>query len=132
MRKKFHSIFLFSLLNLLSLTSCEIYKQDFDCPPPCGMSRTSETDLESMVIETDKGSDLFIPEDKESNCSCRKCRKAKAPHFLNRKVWICHHLTEEGCEIQGHYIYQTIQTTPFSLEYCDLEDSKIQFIPSKR
>lgn len=121
--------FLFGCISFLSFTSCAIYKQDFDCPPPCGVPCTSETDLESMVVETNRGPDLFVPEDSECLCSCRKCKKAAIPFSLNRKIWICHHLTEEGCGVQGHYIYQT---NSCGLEVCDLEEPNIQWVPSKR
>lgn len=132
MSKSCYSHILLGFLSLLSFTSCAIYQQEFDCPPPCGVPCTSETDLESMIVETTKGPDLFVPRDQECHCSCRKCKEVPAAICLNRKVWICQQLTEDGCAIQGHYIYQTPQTTPCCLEDCDLEESKIQFIPSKR
>ena len=97
---------------------------------PC----TSETDLESMVVETNQGPDIFIPIDKE-HCSCRKCKNSTAPicSALNRKVWICHSFIKEECRIRGHYIYQTqpphCQITQFFSGACDLEEkSKIQLM----
>jgi hypothetical protein len=80
------------ILSLACLTSCAMYQQDFDCPPPCGVPCTSVTDLESMVLETNQGPDLFLP-NQESTIT-RICTA------LNRKVWI-----SDGCA-QGYYIYQ--------------------------
>ena len=94
-------------LSLLFLTSCTIYKQEFECPPPQGVPCTSETDLESMVVETDCGPDIFLPVNRD-DCSCHKNMSPaeRVCTALGRKVWICHQLTEDGCRIQGHYIYQ--------------------------
>jgi hypothetical protein len=61
MSKTVSFINLFNFLNLLFLTSCAIYSKEFDCLPSLGVPYTSETDLESMVIETNKGPDLFVP-----------------------------------------------------------------------
>jgi conjugal transfer pilus assembly protein TraV len=132
MRKAFYSNILFGFLSLFSFTSCAIYQQEFDCPPPCGVPCTSETDLESMIIETNKGPDIFVPGDKDCSCSCRKCKDATPSTSLNRRVWICHDLTEDEYGAQGHYIYQTAQNIPCCVGSCDLEESKIQLMPSKR
>ena len=131
--RAFHPTILFGFLSLLSLTSCAIYQQEFDCPPPCGVPCTSETDLESRVVETNKGPDLFVSIDKESYCPCRKCKESmRFCSALNRKVWICHHLTEDGCSFQGHYVYQAQDpnylTTPSCSDPCELEESRIQLM----
>lgn len=117
-----------SFFSLISLTSCAIYQQEFDCPPPVGVPCTSVTDLESMVVETSKGPDLFLPLERESDeksaCS-QETPVTDVCSSLKRKVWICHHLTEDGCNVQGHYIYQTqlpnCQTDKDCLAPCDLE-----------
>jgi hypothetical protein len=102
---------------LFFLTSCAIYQQDFDSSPPLGISCTSETDLESMVVETKKGPDLFVPIEREIESKTRwaYCKSQDGCATLNRKVWICHHLTDDGCCIQGHYIYQTPTDDHFNL-----------------
>jgi hypothetical protein len=89
--------FTFVLMNgmVLSLTSCAMYQQDFDYSPPRGVPCTSQTDLEKMIIETDKGPDLFVPTENESDRI-----------IANRKVWICPYTNEEGCRFMGHYICQ--------------------------
>lgn len=43
----------------LLLSSCQIYKSKFDCPPGKGVPCTSVTEIESMVVETPEGPDLF-------------------------------------------------------------------------
>ena len=112
MKRKFSSFLLICFVTVISLTSCAIYQQEFDCPPPSGVSCTSVTDLESMIVETDKGPDLFLPLykrcDLEPACPCRKYQNAPVQRIysaLHRKVWICPHCTEEGGAVQGHYIY---------------------------
>ena len=139
MKATFFTSLLLSL-TILSLTSCAIYQQDFDYQPPVGVPCTSETDLESMVVETNKGPDLFVPMEKEteskSKCACHKCQGLSTTSIcsdLNRKVWICHHLTEDGCSVQGHYIYQKQILCDKTVSPCsspgDLEeDSKVQFM----
>ena len=73
----------------LSLTSCTVYRQKFDCPPDPGVPCTSVTDLEQMVVETERGPDLFILSE-----STRECKR----------VWIPGYRNCEGCWIPGHYL----------------------------
>ena len=63
-------------------------------PAPVGVPCTSETDLEAMVVETDKGPDLFVPIDKMPSEKPSNCHEKS-------KVWISDQST-----IQGHYIYR--------------------------
>lgn len=119
MIKLFFIVPILFLIFCLLLTSCAIYNQEFDSPPPVGVPCTSVTDLESMVVETDKGPDLFIPIEKEVN-SISKCPSSHEESArLNRKVWICHQQTEEGCEVQGHYIYWPKATGQWDLNNKD-------------
>ena len=57
---KKHILLLIAIMSIF-LSACSIYKQEFDCEPPKGVPCTSETDLEAMIIETNKGPDLFLP-----------------------------------------------------------------------
>ena len=95
-----------------------MYKQEFDCHVPQGVPCTSETDLESMVIDTSQGPDIFLPPQVEDTAiSCHKRKQCPAQRFtsaLGRKVWMCDQTLGEGGYIQGHYIYQT--TLPFISE----------------
>ncbi|MFI5342790.1 MAG: hypothetical protein ACHQUC_01070 [Chlamydiales bacterium] len=101
------------LIPLLSLiSSCAMYKQEFDCPPPQGVPCTSETDLEAMIMETDQGADLFLPYENDK-LFCSKQNSTPVERVcatLGRKVWVCDQLTQDGY-IQGHYIYQTNSQT---------------------
>ena len=96
---------------LIFLNACAMYKQEFDCSVPQGVPCTSETDLESMIIETSQGPDLFLPmQADDCNLPCHKQKEDPAQRIsstLGRKVWMCDQAPEEGGYIQGHYIYQT-------------------------
>ena len=102
---------LFSILGGLSLflSSCSIYNQQFDCPPPSGIPCASVTEIESMIVETDQGSDLIIkPEVNELNhcfwCGSQNSGSAypSTSSKCNRKVWICNQ-KEDGCLVKGYY-----------------------------
>jgi len=109
MRK--HSLLLIPIISFL-ISSCSIYKQEFDCEPPIGVPCTSETDLEAMIVETNKGPDLFLPVEKEEyKLPCTKRTKIPTERIaasLSRKVWFCNQSSEEGYHVQGHYIYQAV------------------------
>ncbi len=52
-----------AILPLLFLTgSCSVYENDFDCHPDIGVPCTSSSDIESMIIETTHGPDIFLGE----------------------------------------------------------------------
>lgn len=48
------------LLLTFFLSSCSMYKRDFDCPPGEGISCTPVTTLERMVVESSSGPDIFL------------------------------------------------------------------------
>jgi hypothetical protein len=84
----------FLLLSLLFLTSCSIYRKQFDGPADPGVPCTSVTDLEQMVIETEKGQDIFLSHTTEP-CTTR----------VRRKIWVNDYQTPNGNWIPGHYVY---------------------------
>lgn len=102
-----------SILLTLFLSSCAIYKQEFECPPPPGVACTSVTDLEKMVVETDQGPDLFLPLTKEKSnpCFCKKTHQMKDGETKG-KVWVCHASDDDNCFAKGHYAYQTTRYCP--------------------
>jgi conjugal transfer pilus assembly protein TraV len=93
----------------LLLSSCAMYQQEFDCPIPPGVSCTSVTDLESMIIETDRGADVLLTpnnccESKSKSCSCKKKGVVTNSKSEEPKVWVCQQLIGENCQRQGHYL----------------------------
>lgn len=118
--KKNFVVFLPIFVSLI--TSCAVYKQEFDCKVPCGVPCTSETDLEAMIVETADGADLFLPKEKES-CQLPCVKRKNAPverisQSLNRKIWLCNQSSESGYYIQGHYIYQSLSPVIEDYEVC--------------
>jgi hypothetical protein len=81
------------------LTSCQMYRGQFDCPPGEGIPCTSVTDIESMVIEQKKGPDIL------AGRGPWKDLVPPLPSGQARKVWIADEDTGCGCYIDGHYIY---------------------------
>lgn len=129
MKGVFHFRFslLLGALSLL-LSSCSIYKQQFDCPPPAGIPCASVTEIESMIVETEKGSDLIVkPEVEESNhcfwCGAQKsgCAYPAKNSKCNRKVWICSQKNDD-CLIKGHYFEQPDVSTSCSEVVIEPED----------
>lgn len=52
---------LLNLLIVIALTSCcRPYKAHFDCPINEGAPCTSMTKIESLIVETEEGQDIFI------------------------------------------------------------------------
>ncbi len=91
------------LLVVISIlfSSCQMYRTQFDCPPGRGIPCTSVTDIESMVIETQKGPDVLAA----SQDGAWKNLIPPMPPGEVRKVWIADTDTECGCHIEGHYLY---------------------------
>lgn len=89
---------------LLFSASCNVYRSDFDCPPGCGVPCASVTEIESMIVETQEGPDIF-----PMGCS------PPAPSWAEQvvasskgqpcKVWIADSEDECGYRVSGHYIY---------------------------
>lgn len=85
-----------------------MYQQEFDCPIPQGISCTSVTDLESLIVETNRGPDvLVIPNQASNNCKYLNKKNASTEKVEKPRVWICQELINDDCERQGHYLYIT-------------------------
>jgi conjugal transfer pilus assembly protein TraV len=105
-----NSIFLFVGCSILS--SCSIYNEHFDCEPPCGVPCTSVTDIESMIMETDKGPDVLVVPEKEEESCCMLCKRKKTVSCTSkRKVWMC-----EG---RGHYLTEKTQYIEPEEYFCE-------------
>jgi len=86
------------LILLGIMTSCSMYKRDFDCSPPKGISCAPVTTLEKMIVESPCGEDLFtgcvpkLPE-KNHSVSCKHAQSEESPEPFQRRIWIA---TSEG------------------------------------
>jgi hypothetical protein len=99
------------LIFMLTLSSCSIYKDQFDCPPPCGIPCTSVTDIESMIVETEQGPDvLVVPDKDEDNCWGKK--KPQSRLRCQQKIWLCQ--TADGK--RGYYLKEKIVADQKCLE----------------
>ena len=91
------------LILLLLLSSCQVYRAQFDCQPGYGVPCTPVTDIEKMIVETpDNSPDIFLSYLPSKNPACVKIG---TPHALDRKVWIAARIDPSGRMIAGHYIY---------------------------
>lgn len=117
---------IFSIL----ISSCSVYKQQFDCPPPEGISCASVTEIESMIVETEKGPDLLvIPESNEDHHSFWCIQKthtvssrSSKTSRCHRRVWLCSQI-KEGDWIKGHYLQGSdIQRPAFRNSVWDSEE----------
>lgn len=113
---KFLNLLSYSLLgsSILILSSCSIYKQQFDCPPPAGIPCASVTEIESMIVETDKGADLIVKPEIEENNHCFWCGAQKPGSAFpsktskrNPKIWICSQKMDGCVKKNGHYFQKS-------------------------
>lgn len=85
------------------LSSCKVYKNNFDCCVGTGVPCTPITDIERMIIETPEGSpDIFlgyIPQSGQRTSCCNGKSNNR------QRVWIREQTLECGTFIEGHYIY---------------------------
>lgn len=81
------------------VSSCATYRKNFECPPSPGIPCASVTDIEQMIIETQRGPDIFgiVPGEAlppKSTCNRRIWIATECPDgyyiFLNQEVpcWI--------------------------------------------
>lgn len=64
---------LFLCLCVGSLSSCSMYQNRFDSPAHLGVGCYSVTEIESMIVEKEKGEDLFCPPFNRTSKAGRKC-----------------------------------------------------------
>lgn len=97
--------FICSLLIVLSFSSCQIYKSNFECTPGKGVPCTPVTTIEQMIVETPEGNpDIFLGYLPSQTQECVKfCPGSKA--LQHRKVWITGKEQPDGLYVEGHYIY---------------------------
>lgn len=101
MRRMVRSLFMLCICSPL-LSSCQIYGNKFDCPPGEGVPCLSVTEIESRIVESENGADLFIASETACRQGC-KCKRKKS----GRMIWISDstdHLGE-GCRPYGVNFY---------------------------
>ncbi len=49
-----------TLLLLVSLTSCGVYRNGFDCPPGKGIGCAPVGEVLDLIVEKEEGEDLFV------------------------------------------------------------------------
>lgn len=94
---------------VLASSCCQTYRSCFDWCPRCGVPCRSVTEIESMIVETNNGPDIFLGNPRTTPARwvemVSHCTKTS-----NRKVWISESQDNEGIRISGHYVY--LQTNP--------------------
>lgn len=86
------------------LTSCQIYRNHFDCPPCGGVPCTSVTKLEQMIVETDEGADVFLGQSLSESQRGMIVRSNSGKKGLSgKKIWVADIAC--GGNIENHYIY---------------------------
>jgi hypothetical protein len=97
------SKFLILLGTAFLATSCNAYRSQFDCCPSKGVPCTSVSKIESMIVETQEGSDIFVGLETPGR-SYWKSKALKCGKPIT-KVWIADAIDADGNYICGHYIY---------------------------
>ena len=93
-----------SLMALFS--SCQAYKTGFDCPPKSGIPCKSVSEIEKMIVETERGPDLLVErEDKYEIIHCNQETKSLCKDEERKRVWMASQTNESGDCVEAHYIY---------------------------
>lgn len=96
---------LLTFLPIIFLTSCQVYQSNFDCPPGKGIPCTSVSDIEKMIVETDKGPDFLL--ERKNDCCPAESKNccSVTPSLSNKRIWVETYEDEGGNIVEGHYIY---------------------------
>jgi len=92
---------------LLFTTSCGVYRSSFDCPPGKGVPCASVSEIESMIVETNHGPDLFLPDlgSEDGELGLFGWIKQRRPtHRGPFRIWVEPMRTADGHVIHGHYM----------------------------
>lgn len=92
---------------LIALAACNVYHSDFDCAPGKGVPCASVTEIESMIVETKEGPDIFPFGCQPPNYYWTQELVCESNNYP-RKVWIPDTEDASGCRVGGHYIYLPI------------------------
>lgn len=97
---------------VLLASSCQTYRSKFGWCPHDGAPCRSVTEIESMIVETKNGSDIFLGHPRTTRAKWIE-RVSLCTKTSTRKVWITESQDNEGIRICGHYVY--LQTKPESV-----------------
>lgn len=96
---------------LALLSSCTGYKSSFDCPPGKGIGCKSVTQIESMIVENDRGSDFLGHVSQRDARSADRCLSCEVEPTQNqpssdssKRVWIHGSVTETGKLVGSHFV----------------------------
>lgn len=82
-RARFKTPLLFWIPLFLSLTSCGIYQNRFDCPPGKGIGCAPVGEVLDLIVEKEEGEDLFV-KDKGTALLLRREKEDKLPSHPKR------------------------------------------------
>ena len=71
------------IIFLLSLTSCGVYKSNFDCRPGKGIGCAPVGEVLDLIVEKDEGEDLFV-KDKGTALLLRRDQEEKLIKSTNK------------------------------------------------
>lgn len=98
---------LLQAIALTALCSCQVYKNDFDCPPCRGVPCTSVSDIQNMIVETpDGGPDLFVEKPLKPSCKSKRSgeKDYRKKGSYEKRIWV-EQSNYNGACVQSHYIY---------------------------
>lgn len=94
---------LFFLLLSTLLTSCVGYKTQLSCHPAKGVPCTPVTEIESMIIESCEGTNIFLGSESDQKADSNKCEMSLQPSAF--RVWITPKRDGRGKCLKGFYLY---------------------------
>lgn len=96
-----------TVLVVLTLSSCSLYRSSFDCKVPSGMRCKSVTEIEAMIVESEEGDD-YLCREKTLHPVPKRPPKTHLEPLRTKprvKVWICPHLDPKRGYVEGHFIH---------------------------
>ena len=91
----------FLICSVVLGTSCQVYRSQFDCAPSSGVPCASVSEIESRIVETTEGPDLFL----KSHALRPSVPEEPYVDSSMRRVWIPPAKDPSGTVIEGHYVY---------------------------
>ncbi|MGK5593732.1 MAG: hypothetical protein ACSNEK_00040 [Parachlamydiaceae bacterium] len=88
---------------LASVASCNRYATHFNCQPSEGIPCTPVHEIEKLLVETQEGPDILLPQRSNTGVTISKDR---CGHLIleKRVVWVAPRINENGELIGGCYV----------------------------